>query len=438
MNYFRLSTLLFALCLLWACEERSAPEDGNAGPTTPAYVVMDDSLRQLKEDFNSNAGRVRLLFLVGPTCGICLRGMADLNDEFLAASQNDDRLQTFVVHVPTLGARERHVADTIPLLDGPRVTHYWEDSGIVGQHYQDVLDIRFYAWDIWMIYGPDVKWEGTLPPVPDFWQHQLPLDRDKILNPETFAVETRKHLDRVDAGVSIVSTQESEAELLADGTVIPMVAQPRGVAIQQHIMRRGGYQNLKRIQKIKKSGRIEFEDASHDFKIVTSRPSNIERIVAIDDKRSVGQFDGETVTYSNPSDERGLPRELETVLLSSFEFDGPFIEWPDKGHDITMTGMEKHGDVLAWKLDMVQKNGPHWILLVDSHGGGIVKATLLGDNDEPQLTIFQSDYRETSQFMFPHRIEYRAPSGETIATEYIDSIAVDAAEFKIDNQTVVH
>ncbi len=119
--------------LLVACGDATEPTPATGeGERAAAYQVIGDDLQELKDEFNANEGRVRLMFLSGPTCGICLRGMADLNDAFLAERQNDDRLVTFVVHVPTLGAKEQHVAETIPLLEGPRIHHYWEDSGIIG------------------------------------------------------------------------------------------------------------------------------------------------------------------------------------------------------------------------------------------------------------------------------------------------------------------
>ena len=158
---------------LAACGQDSVPANVNETAKEPSYIVMDDNLQQLKDDFNSNVGKVRLMFISGPTCGICLRGMADLNDAFIAASQDDDRLMTFVVHVPTLGAKEHHVQDTIPLLDGPNVRHYWEETGIIGSHYQDVMDVDMYVWDFWAIYSADAQWEGVLPPAPDYFEHQL-------------------------------------------------------------------------------------------------------------------------------------------------------------------------------------------------------------------------------------------------------------------------
>ena len=122
--------------------------------------------------------------------------MVDLHEEFIAASQNDERLQTFVVHVPTLGATEDDVPAAMALLDGPRVTHYWNESGDVGDHFSEVLDIvPTYAWDVWMIYSPNAVWEGTLAPEPHYWQHKLGVDKGDQFDAGVFGEETNRLLN---------------------------------------------------------------------------------------------------------------------------------------------------------------------------------------------------------------------------------------------------
>jgi hypothetical protein len=389
---------------------------------------MGEDLQQLKDEFNANAGRVRLLFISGPTCGICLRGMADLNDAFIAASQGDNRLVTFVAHVPALGAREEHVAATIPLLQGPRIHHYWEDSGIIGQHFSEVMESEMYVWDFWMIYGPEARWDGLLPPAPDYYEHQLGVTsggsrgfpREKVLDAERFAAEAAGYIARVDADqfAEAENPDLDKSELLADGTVIPVVAQPRNVAVRQHIMGRGGYKNLKRIQSIRAEGLIETDSGTYDLIIEAVRPNSLRRIVT--------------------NGERGLPAELERTLLDTFEFDGLFVEWPDKGHKVEMLGMLKMGDVLAWKLSLQQASGPSWHLYVNSHSGALVRADVLDEDGEPLYEIHQGDFRETSGFMFPHRIEYRDSAGEILAVEKIDVIEVDVEPFNLQQESVAH
>ena len=414
---------------LVACSPNDAGDSAvDAQLAEPSYVVMGEDLQQLKDDFNANEGRVRLLFISGPTCGICLRGMADLNDAFIAASQGDNRLVTFVVHVPALGAREEHVAATIPLLQGPRIHHYWEDSGIIGQHFSEVMGVEIYVWDFWMIYGPEARWDGLLPPAPDYYEHQLGVTsggsrgfpRERVLDAERFAAEAAGYIARVNADqfVEAENVNLDGNEMFADTTVIPVVAQPRNVAVRQHIMGRGGYRNLKRIQSIRARGSIETDSGTYDLIIEAARPDSLRRMVT--------------------NGEHGLPPDLERLLLDTFEFDGLFVEWPDKGHKVEMVGMLKIGDVLAWKLSLQQADGPSWYLYVNSHGGALVRADILDDQGELLYEIRQSDFKETSDFMFPHRIEYLDSVGRTLAVETIDAIEVDVEPFDLRQESVAH
>ena len=445
--------IVFSAIVLTACgladksSETSGGSEVSEAPS-PEYVVMDDDLQKLKDDFNANQGKVRLVFLSGPTCGICLRGMADLNDEFIAASQSDDRLATFVVHVPTMGAKEHHAADSIPLLNGPRVHHYWEKSGIIGQHYREVMDVNMYVWDFWAIYGADALWEETLPPKPDYYEHQLGVTsggssgfpRSRVLNAERFAAETRKYVEQVGGGQL---TADDDMELsandrLADGTVIPHVGQPRNVAVRQHLIGRGGYKNLKRIRSIEAHGRIEAEGVSYALTIQSERPNVLRRLVGAGEDVTVGELDADGVVTIQSDAGRGLPVEFEQRLLESFDFDGLFVEWPEKGHKVSMLGMQKFGSVLAWQLELLEANGSHWNLYLDSHTGDIVQANLLDANNNPTFSIRQSDFRRTSGIKFPHRIEYFDGTGRTIAIETTDELDVDVAPFELEQETVAH
>ena len=182
------------------------------------YVVLDKSLSQLRADFNANVGKVRTLYIVGPTCGICLRGMSDLQESLYSKKVSDPRLATFVVHVPTLGAREANVAPASHLIANRYTMQYWEETGITGKLMQQVMGVDKYVWDFWTIYGPNALWsDERLPPAPDFWQHQLGgLPRDKKLDAKVFAAKVDEFLAQVPvapvAGAAAAATGKSEQE----------------------------------------------------------------------------------------------------------------------------------------------------------------------------------------------------------------------------------
>jgi len=191
-------------------------------PTRSAsYTVLDDQGSQLRTDFNRGVGSVRLLFVVDPICPTCLRGLDDLNDALLGHTQ-DPRLKTLVVHVPVLhpAAQPKDIPPAAQLLHNANVRHYWNPSGAFGNLLSKAVGLRsgdrqVYAWDVWLIYGPDAKWEGTAPPRPRLLMQQLGALRGSTEFP---------HLD------SQVFAQQVQA-LLAQ---LPPSPRPAAIASQNH------------------------------------------------------------------------------------------------------------------------------------------------------------------------------------------------------------
>ena len=141
------------------------------------FVKLDEQASQLREDFNKAKGTVRLLFVVDPACPGCLRGLDDMNRDLLART-GDPRMQTFVVHVPVIGAKEKDVVPAGKLLANEHVRHYWNPSGEFGRALSSGLQLSngketVYAWDVWLLYGPDAVWTGASPPQPQLVMHQL-------------------------------------------------------------------------------------------------------------------------------------------------------------------------------------------------------------------------------------------------------------------------
>lgn len=143
-----------------------------------AYKVIDEGAAHLRADFNAAKGLVRALFVVDPICPGCLRGLDDMNKDLL--SKNDARLQTFVVHVPRMNPppKAKDVPEAATLLRNDYVHHYWNPSGSFGRELSDGLDLKVdgeevYAWDVWLVYGPDAVWDGEFPPKPEYFMHQL-------------------------------------------------------------------------------------------------------------------------------------------------------------------------------------------------------------------------------------------------------------------------
>ncbi len=411
-----------AILALTACAPESSEEQAFQ-TDRPDYYVVDESLSRIKADFNAMDDKIRLVFIIGPSCGICLRGMDDLNESIVKLVQNDPRIHTLAIHVPALGAVEEHVVGSIPLLSGPRVTHYWDSNGNTGIEYQETLDIPMYAWDLWFVYEPGARWEdGELPPYPDYWEHQLPsLPSDKKLDADRFAAEVRTRL----AQLPPACEEERVAKFKRQDPELIPVAQGRGYMIRQNHASRGGYKTLKSIESIRYEGTTEVGDRSYALRVDTQRPYRYERTVGDDETAFVTSWDGYEVTRQGPHVD--LPVAYHDEILSSYEFDGWMTDWKDKGHQVWRLGMKKVGERLPWLMEAELTNGRTWHIYVDSHTGDAFRNSLIDSDGNEKIRIEYSDYKEADGFRLPHQIEY-FEGGHLLATDRFSRISVRMAE----------
>jgi hypothetical protein len=154
----------------------------------------------LREAFNAGAGRVRVVALVSPTCGVCLRGAADLQDRVFGKI-SDDRLRGYIVWVPILRAEESNVPEATHTIPDDRAAHFWDGHSVLVRGYDTVLDLGTDAWDVYLVYGPEARWDAALPPRPAFWMHQLgsaknPAVNGPFLDARVFADHVRALLAR--------------------------------------------------------------------------------------------------------------------------------------------------------------------------------------------------------------------------------------------------
>lgn len=393
------------------------------------YVVLDENLQQLKDDFNAKVGTVRLLFILGPTCGICLRGMADLNDEFLAEYQSDPRLHTYGVHVPVLRAEEEHIIDSLPLMQGPRIYHYWDPIGTIGQLYSGVLETEAFAWDVWLVYGPEAVWEGETPPTPDYWEHQLPgaFGRDKYLDKKRFAAEVIKRVNELDTDNFDITDVASDESPLADGVIIRWVGQGYGRAIKDYREGQGGMEAIKAIQSREFRGELIIGDSTHELLLLEERPNKIEKHVPEADYML--RYDGERAVERHghlPQD--GVPLTVEAHLMGFFDFDTPLIDWNKKGHKFSMDGAEKHGTSFSWRLVQTDPTGLKWTYLINNRTGMMERMRAFDEDGALMVSVHYSDFREVDGTPIAHSREYKSSEGDTYAIERFDSVKITKSE----------
>lgn len=136
---------------------------GALGPVVP----LDGAAQPLKNAFNADAGKVRLLMYVSPTCGECLRGAKQTQTRVLATTQDSD-LRIYVVWAPKNGGREQDVGRVAQIVTDPRAAQYWDGHRALTDAYDRMFALSGPCAGIFMLYGRQARWEGAAPPRPDY------------------------------------------------------------------------------------------------------------------------------------------------------------------------------------------------------------------------------------------------------------------------------
>lgn len=82
-----------------------------------------------------------------------------------------------------------------------RAAHFWDGDSILTRRYRETLGFNEPAWDIFLLYEPQTRWEGEQAPRPVFWMHQLgsarrPRVNGPYLDAAVFLDKTRELLTR--------------------------------------------------------------------------------------------------------------------------------------------------------------------------------------------------------------------------------------------------
>jgi len=161
---------------------------------TPPLADLSNDARELREMFNRDAGKERLIFILSPTSipGNIRSRMAQRHVLEMITNPN---LRIYILWIPIRPADDRKAAEqaTVHVPDY-RVTHFWTKDLAVPQAFQTVLGVKEVPVDGFLVYSPNAVWETTIPtPITLF--HELEgLPEDKRFNSVKLANEVRKLL----------------------------------------------------------------------------------------------------------------------------------------------------------------------------------------------------------------------------------------------------
>jgi hypothetical protein len=157
-------------------------------------------VQDVREQFNASSQKVRVVALLSPTCPDCQSGHETVGR--VLKKYRSAKLAAILVWEPMRdGDSATSASQQAGTVQDDRISQGWDSNRSLGKLFGEILDIHEIAWDVYLVYKPGIRWEGTRPPRPKFWMHQLAGVDPKLLlcaNPTRLSEEVGKLLGETD------------------------------------------------------------------------------------------------------------------------------------------------------------------------------------------------------------------------------------------------
>ncbi|MEM9556347.1 MAG: hypothetical protein AAGC60_18975 [Acidobacteriota bacterium] len=208
--------------------------------------------------------------------------------------------------------------------------------------------------------------------------------------------------------------------------------------VAKSIEARGGRDAWKAIEAVRLEGTASFGEDDATFTVVFKRPGRMKMTVDTGSGLMVQAYDGTTAWQTMPMMGKTQVQVLEDgqrdAVVRQADFEGPLIDWRDKGHTVTYAGPGEVEGVPAHRLEVDLGGGVSTIYL---DAESFRELQVIGEAETPlgavKTTVRYDDYREVGGILLAHEITYSTEGSPITQTVRFQSIeALDAAEVADD------
>jgi outer membrane lipoprotein-sorting protein len=199
---------------------------------------------------------------------------------------------------------------------------------------------------------------------------------------------------------------------------LSMSAQTVDEIIAKNIAAHGGMTRLKAIQSMRLTGDVGAGDIQAGFTQIFKRPMKMRLDVSIQGLTLTQAYDGQNgwqvVPFTGKKDPEPMAADDLKNAQEQADFDGPLMDYKQKGNRVELVGKEKIEGAEAYHLKVTLKNGDVRNLYLNATTflatKTVAKAIMRGTEVELESTF--GDYKEVEGLMFPFSIEQHPVGGE--------------------------
>jgi hypothetical protein len=211
--------------------------------------------------------------------------------------------------------------------------------------------------------------------------------------------------------------------------------------IAKNVEARGGMDKLKAVKTLRMTGKMVMgQGMEAPFTLEMVRPKKMRMEFTFQGMTGIQAYDGASGWAVMPFMGKKEPEPVAGDDLKNMEdqadFEGPLVDYKEKGHQVELIGKEDLEGTPAYKLKVTKKNGDVEYHYVDAEQFLELKVEgkqkVRGQEIEGESTL--GDYKEVGGLVFPFSMQSKqkgAPGGMTMTIDKIE-INPDVAASRFD------
>jgi outer membrane lipoprotein-sorting protein len=200
--------------------------------------------------------------------------------------------------------------------------------------------------------------------------------------------------------------------------------------VAKYVDARGGMDKIKAVKTMRQTGKMTLPQGMElPFTVTAKRPKSTRMEFTFQGMTGMQVCDGSmawsVMPFMGKKDPEPMTADETKNMLDQADFDGPIVDYKDKGNQIELMGKEQVEGADAYKLKVTPKSGDVRYVYLDAESFLEVKIeskrTMRGTEVESESIL--GDYREEGGMMMPHSIENRpkgAPAGQKMTIDKVE------------------
>lgn len=215
--------------------------------------------------------------------------------------------------------------------------------------------------------------------------------------------------------------------------------------IDNHVKAIGGMDKLSALKSVRFTGKFAGGGFEVPVVMTMKRKDMVRMDITFQGNTQTRAFDGTTAWGNNPfmgkKDAEKLPKEEEKDLRMQSDFEGPLVNYKDKGYKAELLGKEDMEGSEVYKIKLTDKDGDATFFYLDAQSYLILKETSKRKIKEKEInseTIY-GNYQVVEGITFPLSMEFRevgSQEGQKGVLEKVElNVEVDDTFFKMPETT---